>query len=59
VTRLTLDKEIGAVHFDEHIGRRAGAAMEPIDVLRDDREHLAGAFERRDGIDARRSAARC
>ena len=50
---MTFDKEIGAVHLDEHIGRRAGTAMEFIDVLGDDREDLAGAFERRDGVMSR------
>ena len=38
------------MHLDEHVRRRAGTAMEAIDVLGDDGDDLARAFERDDGV---------
>ncbi len=46
VARLTLDDEIGPVQLDEQLRRRAGAAMETVDVLRHDSEELARLLER-------------
>jgi hypothetical protein len=48
VARLTLDDEIGPVQLDEQLRRRAGAAMETVDVLRHHGQHLVRPLERDD-----------
>jgi len=48
VTRLALDHEIGPVQLDEQLRRRAGAAMETIDVLRHHGQNLVRPLERDD-----------
>ncbi len=49
VAALALDQKIRAVQLDEQLWRRPGTAMQAVDILRDDREHLPGALERHDG----------
>ena len=50
VATLALDEQIRPVNFDQPLGRRAGAAMEAVDILRHDRRDFPRAFERHDRV---------